>query len=284
MTSSYKKYVVHCMKEPHDIYIGRWHKSQPNESIWHNPYKVGTREEKIAKFKEYLSSNSTLCSKLYTLRNKKLGCWCSPEDCHGDILAEYANKYEQIIVRNFWETVPVGYMPINVTSKSDSEWSRMLSPFFLGPIEINGKVCQNVENAWQYSKVYPEHADSNGEPTTAYYLWRDNGYALTKAERYPMGKKVRPLYSLVNDVKYPYLEAKEKIYIKIYSEAVSKTESYGILTQLAKEGRNLCLLDFDAYDHTGKTKKEIIDHPTRKFGHGFCIKWLLDEELRENDK
>jgi len=66
----------------------------------------------------------------------------------------------------------------------------------------------------------------------------------------------------------------------LYGEAVTKTESFEILLELSKEGRNLCLLDFDAYDHTGKTKQEIMDNQTRKFGHGFCLKWLLEERLK----
>lgn len=274
------KFVVHCMKDKYDVYIGRWNVKKQETSIWHNPFKDGTREEKIAKFKEYLVSNSALCSKLYTLRGKTLGCWCSPSECHGDVLAEYANKYEQIIVRNFWEPVPIGYAAINVTSKSDDEWSRMLSPFYLGPVSVNGTMSLNVENAWQYSKVYPEHVDASGNPTKEYFAWRDKGYASSKADRYPMGKDARPIYSLVDGQKYDYLEAKEKIYTKLYGEAVTKTESFEILLELSKEGRNLCLLDFDAYDHTGKTKQEIMDNQTRKFGHGFCLKWLLEERLK----
>lgn len=186
---------------------------------------------------------------------------------------------EQVIVRNFWEPTPEGYTVVNVTSRSKDDWSRALSPFLIGPVLINGCTARNVENAWQYSKVYPVHLDEEGNIKDEYYQWREVGYEATGANRYPFGKKQVPVFSLVDGKRYAYLEAKEKVYIPLYSNAVREIESFKILEQLVSEGMKLCLLDFDAYDHTGKTKKEIIDHPTRKFGHGFCLKWLLDDVI-----
>lgn len=84
--------VVHFDKEPYDVYIGRG----PG-SIWGNPYEIGkdgTRSEVIAKYREYLLGNPKLMALLPTLRGKKLGCWCSPLACHGDVLAELADASE----------------------------------------------------------------------------------------------------------------------------------------------------------------------------------------------
>lgn len=282
---SYKKFVVHCMKDKYDVYIGRWNPKVNEQSIWHNPFKDGTREEKLKQFGEYLLANDELLSKLHTLRGKKLGCWCSPLDCHGDIIAKLANQHEQIIVRNFWEPVPPGYVAINITSTSKEPWLKGFSPFVVGPVEANGQIVTTVENAWQYSKVYPWHLNSDGSIKEEYFRWRDFGYKSPKSDRYPFGKKSKHCFVFWNGDKIESeLEAKEKVFLPLYSNAVRKTESYEILLQLSREGMNFCLLDFDAYDHMGKTKKEIIDHPTRKFGHGFCIKWLLDEDLKRDDK
>ena len=87
--------VVHCKKSPYDIYIGR-------PSIWGNPFshlpntlakfKVKDRDEAISQYREYLLSNQKLMSQLVELKGKILGCWCKPLACHGDILAELANK------------------------------------------------------------------------------------------------------------------------------------------------------------------------------------------------
>lgn len=83
--------VVHVMREPYDVYVGRWNPKVPHHSIWHNPFKDGSREQNIARFKEYLVSKPDLMVRLSELKGKKLACWCAPKDCHADVLAELAN-------------------------------------------------------------------------------------------------------------------------------------------------------------------------------------------------
>ena len=76
--------VVHCKKEPYDIYIGRG-------SIWGNPFyigKDGTREEVISKYEIYIMSHPELIKRLPEIAGKILGCWCKPKACHGDILVK----------------------------------------------------------------------------------------------------------------------------------------------------------------------------------------------------
>jgi len=89
--------VVHCKVEPYDIYIGR-------PSKWGNPfthiagkatkakYIVDSREEAIEKYREWISAQTNLLSSLHELEGKTLGCWCAPNNCHGDILIELINK------------------------------------------------------------------------------------------------------------------------------------------------------------------------------------------------
>lgn len=79
--------VVHHKRKPYDVFIGR-------PSIWGNPFvigKDGSREEVIEKYEQYIISRPDLLDKLPTLKGKVLGCWCAPQKCHGDILAELAN-------------------------------------------------------------------------------------------------------------------------------------------------------------------------------------------------
>lgn len=80
--------VVHCKKDPYDVYIGR-------PSKWGNPFAIGkdgTREEVIEKYREWLMKNWVdAFLDVAELRGKILGCWCAPLPCHGDILAELAN-------------------------------------------------------------------------------------------------------------------------------------------------------------------------------------------------
>lgn len=88
-------YVVHHKKSPYDVYIGR-------PSKWGNPfshksgtlakYKVSSREEAIKKYEEWIVTQPHLMNSLHELRGKKLGCWCRPLSCHGDVLSKLANK------------------------------------------------------------------------------------------------------------------------------------------------------------------------------------------------
>lgn len=79
--------VVHCKKDKFDVYIGR-----PGK--WGNPFTIGihgTRTEVIEKYEIYLLS-SDLIKDIKELKGKVLGCWCSPQPCHGDILIKHINK------------------------------------------------------------------------------------------------------------------------------------------------------------------------------------------------
>jgi hypothetical protein len=72
----------------------------------------------------------------------------------------YVEKY------NF--RVPDGAIEVNTPSRSDN-WSKDLSPFYLPGGYLYGNFyAENVENAWQASKVYPEF-DDNGKPSLSYF-------------------------------------------------------------------------------------------------------------------
>lgn len=80
--------VVHCKKEPFDVYIGRGSK-------WGNPFKIGqdgTRQDVIVKYCDYVATRADLLAALPELKGKVLGCWCHPQACHGDVLAELADN------------------------------------------------------------------------------------------------------------------------------------------------------------------------------------------------
>eukprot|EP00455_Lapot_gusevi_P004593 TRINITY_DN11892_c0_g3_i3.p2 TRINITY_DN11892_c0_g3~~TRINITY_DN11892_c0_g3_i3.p2 ORF type:complete len:114 (-),score=12.54 TRINITY_DN11892_c0_g3_i3:137-478(-) len=63
----------------------------------------------------------------------------------------------------------ISHVIVNTTSSSKT-WSKGLSPFFVGPIPLYDEfVAQNMENAWQYSKVYSCHVDEKNQPTEAYW-------------------------------------------------------------------------------------------------------------------
>ena len=74
--------VVHH-RRPHDVFIGR-------PSKWGNPFVIGrdgTREQVIAKYRRWIMTQPHLLAALPELAHKRLGCYCAPRPCHGDVLA-----------------------------------------------------------------------------------------------------------------------------------------------------------------------------------------------------
>ena len=90
-----KTKVVNLYREEYDIYIGRAGKGQSGK--WGNPFSQGTREENIAAFREWIHTQPHLLNDILELKGKRLGCFCAPKPCHGDVLAELADNTE----RNF---------------------------------------------------------------------------------------------------------------------------------------------------------------------------------------
>ena len=75
-------------------YIGRG-------SYWGNPYSMfedgDDRQEVIRKFKydfDYEKFPHIEKKEVYKLAGKRLGCFCKPDACHGDVLAEHLNSWD----------------------------------------------------------------------------------------------------------------------------------------------------------------------------------------------
>ena len=167
---------------------------------------------------------------------------------------------------------------INTTSRS-TNWSKGLSPFFLGPIDLYGNYKSiNMENGWQFSKVYEYYLEEDDSVGERYFKWAQDGWNDIKAHRYPMGKDVKPLYSYWGGKKLSYVEARKEIYIPLYAKAVKQTYAFKQLQKMNDEGKDFYLWDFDGYDHKacGLTYDQVINDPNRKMGHGFVIAMLLD--------
>lgn len=105
-------------QNPDYVYIGRYNSHHGlQHSIWHNPYKmrpcpvlvsenlprtvakkivdlykIEERQRVINAYYAYLKYNEALQARLYELQDKILVCWCHPESCHGDVLAQAVNN------------------------------------------------------------------------------------------------------------------------------------------------------------------------------------------------
>jgi hypothetical protein len=170
---------------------------------------------------------------------------------------------------------------LNTTSRS-TNWGRGFSPFFLGPIDLyGGHVAKNMENAWQYAKVYEYYLESDDTVGERYFNWAKDGWNDPKAHRYPMGKEAKPLYSYWDGEKLTYTEARKKIYIPLYAKYVQETFAFEKLKKMHEQNEEVYLWDFDGYNHKqlGLTYDQVINDPNRKMGHAFVIAMLLDGHL-----
>ena len=103
-----KTTVVNKRYQKYDIYIGRGSK-------WGNPYThmkgktkaeflVGSREEAIEKYEEWIRQQPNLLADLHELKNKRLGCFCRPHHCYGDVLVELIEEMDrEKEIDDFWD-------------------------------------------------------------------------------------------------------------------------------------------------------------------------------------
>lgn len=90
MPDQVKTTVVNRRTDPgkEQVYIGRGSK-------WGNPFYIGVdgnRTQILEKYSAYLKTRPDLLAAIPELKGKVLGCYCKPQKCHGDILAQMADE------------------------------------------------------------------------------------------------------------------------------------------------------------------------------------------------
>ena len=205
--------VVHCKKEKYDVYIGRGSK-------WGNPFShkkgtqakfvVGSREEAIEKYREYILSQQDLIDSLPELKDKVLGCWCAPKSCHGDVLIELVNKLyktdEEVkrvmgIIRNNLRRG--SYAPL---SKEDSKIARK---FYTEQVRMpldGGDFVFHNELGTIIARGYNRIVVGDYGP---YIEFTDEQIVLDNIEQKWPGKPKR-------EIKYIWMETKDKEKTKVY--------------------------------------------------------------------
>ena len=86
--------MVHNAHHDFDVYIGREvsERGLP-ASKWGNPFVMSDesdaeRARAIGAYRDWIVTQAELMDSLDELRGKRLGCWCAPKPCHGDVLVE----------------------------------------------------------------------------------------------------------------------------------------------------------------------------------------------------
>ncbi|KAL6043705.1 Alkaline phosphatase [Balamuthia mandrillaris] len=183
-----------------------------------------------------------------------------------------------------------GFMNISVCSGSRRPYDQ-LSPMKLGPVdyvfEQERLRATNVENLWQFSKVWPGEVDGRtGDPLPSWFARRKAGWADRKAHRWvrkgPKDSPNRnaPLYSFWKGRRLGYVPARKAVYCPEYAKLVVRTQAFRQLQGLLEDGYNVQILGYDGFDFEaeGMSLRECLEDPRRPFGHELVLVALLRGE------
>lgn len=188
--------------------------------------------------------------------------------------------------------VPALYEAFDVSSASGpDDLYGALSPYYLGPgVTDRGETYQNLQNLWEYSKVYGEFTDEFDNPTPDYWNWRAKGFADKVGRRYGTTADAKPIYylwwrriegCLVNAQRLGPVQARKKLFIPSYAKLVVETEGYKELKEEYDKGTKIALLDTNGYLETNMVK--VVNNPHVSMGHSFVIKMLLQGDIEVVD-
>ncbi len=91
------------------------------------------------------------------------------------------------------------------------------------------------------------------------------------------------MYTWYCGEKLGYIEARKKLYLKYYQDAVIHTDAFNTLKETwlncKKDNTDIILLDFDAYNHRelNYTWEDILNDEKRKMGHAFILAKILSQ-------
>lgn len=182
---------------------------------------------------------------------------------------------------SFKHTIPEGAFSMDVTSRS-STWGKHFSPFNLGPVDLyDGHWAYNIENAFQFSRVYAEYSTVDGVPAAHYWEWAKKGWQNPKPIKYPLGVWSKHLYHWWDNKKLSNLEAQNQIFLPIYKKAVIKTTAFSRLKEMYETGQDIYLIDFEGYDHRflGKSWDDVVNNIDMPVGQAFALCMILEGYL-----
>lgn len=197
---------------------------------------------------------------------------------------------------------PDGVLNLNCLHFFESNVMYNIPLYQITPYYLKDKEGHIFENIWQMSKVYeyvdPQHEVKsnkviwshpgefhviNGKLTPEFWLWRVKGWNNKFPVRFPNGYNNRHkcLYSLWYEngewITLSYIQARKKIYCKIYAELVVATDAYKALKHLYDQGQSLCICEMDV--RPGLVTEDVlrfeINNTTVPFGHGYVLATCL---------
>lgn len=196
------------------------------------------------------------------MENEEIAIVAQENKLHGEIGQLKLQRMKMFVTV---DSIP-GFMKVfpnyKHENRKDGFGCSALSPKKLGPIHFNGLEANNLENFWQFAKVFPcEYKDEK--------------------QRKKMGITNKPLFSVYLDKdgkerKYSYVESRY-FYCRLYADLVRKEEKFIRLQNLLKEGYNLLICGYDAYPMEETFSKYYLDE-SLPFGHERVLYCLLKDE------
>jgi hypothetical protein len=91
--------VVNLREESFDVYIGRRSNryATGDTGFWGNPFIIpydGDRATVIEKYEQHIRASEEHMRRLPELVGKRLGCFCKPLPCHGDVLVKLLEELD----------------------------------------------------------------------------------------------------------------------------------------------------------------------------------------------
>jgi hypothetical protein len=174
-------------------------------------------------------------------------------------------------------------------NRKDGFGCASLSPKSMGPIvhPQPGLIpAFNLENFWQFSKVFSDEVDEKGEPLPIFFQRQREGFLDRVPHRHkPNATGNIPLYSVWKRpdgslVKYKYIAARQ-FYCHYYERFALTDKNFLKLQDLLKQGHNLQICGYDAYPITKSLEEHYLD-ASRPFGHELVLYTLLTVDKPED--
>lgn len=147
--------------EPHDVYIGRGSK-------WGNPFEINSTRDRVKALRDYIKyiwNNEELLSSLPELYGKRLGCYCKPKLCHGDVLRllchswltvlkNYANADSEVTLP-IWKAQQriIEKRKLGKIWKESCKLPRVIYDVEEVGISVNGKRLEEMEERYTKEKA-----------------------------------------------------------------------------------------------------------------------------------
>lgn len=193
-----------------------------------------------------------------------------------------------------------GFISFDCANWFSTNVSQGIPLYEVSPYHLRNTDGCLMENIWQGAKIYPtvtaqnivyngrttwsyptEHHIINGQIQPEYWNWRRTLMFNSQPVRYPNGFHGRHQckgsvwYDEVEGTWkiYGYIEARKKIYGKLYASLVKSTQAYMLLKQLLDSGQNIQICEIDVRD--GIVNRDILltelHNTSASFGHGYVL-------------